>query len=159
MGFEGADSLCSNLVKMMPDATLYHFGILSSEMHMDWMRYTCGRLEGRYRYSKDIVYNNFPWPDASEKDREEIAGKAQAVLDARAQFPDSTLADLYDPNTMPPALLKAHQALDKAVDKVYRKAAFKDEKERIEFLFERYQKLIEPLIQPEKKKRKKKAKK
>ncbi|MCB9981165.1 MAG: class I SAM-dependent DNA methyltransferase [Rhodospirillales bacterium] len=156
MGFEGAASLCSNLVKMMPDATLYHFGILSSEMHMDWMRYTCGRLEGRYRYSKDIVYNNFPWPEASEKDREEVTAKAQAVLDARAQFSDSTLADLYDPNTMPPALLKAHQALDKAVDKAYRKAAFKDEKERIEFLFERYRKLTEPLIQPEKKKRGKK---
>ncbi|MCA9469251.1 MAG: class I SAM-dependent DNA methyltransferase [Nitrospira sp.] len=151
IGFKGEECLCSNLVKILPDATLYHLGVLSSEMHMDWMRYTCGRLEGRYRYSKDIVYNNFPWPDAGEKDKQDIAEKAQAVLEAREQFPDSSLADLYDPNTMPPVLLKAHQALDKTVDKAYRKSAFKDEKERIEFLFEQYQKLLSPLIGTESK--------
>ena len=123
---------------------------------MAWVRYVCGRLKSDYRYSNTLVYNNFPWPEATEKDQESIAEKAQAVLNAREQFPDSTLADLYDPNTMPPALLKAHHALDKAVDKAYRKAAFKDEKERIEFLFERYQKLTEPLIEPEKKKRRRK---
>ncbi len=156
IAFLTKDIICSNKIQFVPNATLYHFGVLTSLMHMTWMRYVCGRLESRYSYSNTIVYNNFPWPEASEKDREDVESKAQAVLDARAQFPDSTLADLYDPNTMPPALLKAHQALDKAVDKAYRKAAFKDEKERIEFLFERYQKLTEPLIQPEKKKRGKK---
>lgn len=155
IGFERPETLCSNLVKIAPYASLFHLGVLSSTMHMDWMRYTAGRLEGRYRYSKDIVYNNFPWPDASEKDKVNISEKSQAVLDARAQFPDSSLSDLYDPNTMPPVLLKAHQALDKSVDKAYRSAPFKDEKERIEFLFERYQKLTEPLL-PKSKKRKKK---
>lgn len=122
---------------------------------MDWMRYTAGRVKSDYRYSSTIVYNNFPWPDASEKDKENIAAKAESVLDARKQFPDSTLAELYDPNTMPPVLLKAHQALDKAVDKAYRETAFKNEKERLEFLFERYQKLTEPLL-PKSKKRKRK---
>lgn len=150
IGFMNPDTLASDLVFVVRDVELHHFGVLSSEMHMSWVRYVGGKLKSDYRYSKDLVYNNFPWPDANDKDKEDIAEKAQAVLDAREQFPNSTLADLYDPNTMPPVLLKAHQALDKAVDKAYRKAAFKDEKERIEFLFERYQKLTEPLIKTKK---------
>jgi hypothetical protein len=120
-------------------------------MHMAWVRYTCGRLESRYRYSKDIVYNNFPWPEIIDgKHRAAIESAAQGVLDARAQFPDSTLADLYDPLTMPPALAKAHQALDRAVDAAYaaaEKAAgrkppkLSSDAERVAFLFERYQAL------------------
>lgn len=156
-GFFEPEAIVNDAAICLPDASPYHFGVISSEIHMAWVRYVCGRIKSDYRYSNTLVYNNFPWPDASEKDKENIAEKAQAVLDARTQFPNSTLADLYDPNTMPPTLLKAHQALDKAVDKAYRKAAFKDEKERIEFLFERYQKLTEPLIQPEKKKRRKRG--
>jgi hypothetical protein len=157
LGFLTSDVIASGSSLVVPDATFFHFGVLSSSMHMAWMRHVAGRLKSDYQYSNTIVYNNFPWPETNDKDKEDISEKAQAVLDARKQFPDSSLADLYDPNTMPPVLLKAHQALDKAVDKAYRKAAFKDEKERIEFLFDRYQKLTAPLIEPEKKKQRRKG--
>ncbi len=111
-------------------------------MHMAWMRTTCGRLESRYQYSINIVYNNYPWPDdPTDKQRATVEAATQAVLDARAQFPQSSLADLYDPLTMPPALVKAHQALDRAVDACYRKTAFANDAQRVEFLFERYQQL------------------
>ena len=119
----------------------YHFGVLESLMHMAWVRYVCGRLESRYRYEPS-VYNNFPWPDPTDKQREAIETAAQGVLDARAQFPDATLADLYDPLTMPPALVKAHQTLDRAVDAAYGKRSFKTDAERVAFLFERYQQLV-----------------
>jgi hypothetical protein len=115
MGFLTPDILCSNLVKIVPNATLYHFGVLTSNVHMAWVRSVCGRLKSDYRYSKDIVYNNFPWPEATDAQKSAIEAAAQGVLDARAQFPDSSLADLYDPRTMPPELLKAHQKLDKTV--------------------------------------------
>lgn len=157
IGFLTPDVVCSNKIQIIPNTTLFHFGVLTSFMHMEWTRHVTGRLKGDYQYSSSIVYNNFPWPEVSDDQREDITSKAQAVLDAREQFPDSTLADLYDPNTTPPILLKAHQALDKAVDKAYRKAAFKDEKERIEFLFDQYQKLTAPLIEPDKKGRRRKA--
>jgi len=141
IGFMQPDTLSSNLVKVIPHATLYHFGILTSTMHMAWVRYTCGRLKSDYRYSAGIVYNNYPWPDEpTEKQRAAVEAAAQAVLDARAQFMQpsplplsrsrereersegrgSSLADLYDPLTMPPALVRAHQALDRAVDACYR---------------------------------------
>lgn len=110
-------------------------------MHMDWVRYTCGRLESRYRYSKDIVYNNFPWPEVNEKDRDKIDKLAQAVLDARLEFPDASLADLYDPRTMPVALVRAHTDLDRAVDKLYRSAGFASDIERVEWLFGMWEKL------------------
>ena len=113
-------------------------------MHMAWVRRTCGRLESRYRYSKDIVYNNFPWPEPNEAQRGAIELAAQAVLDARTEFPGATLADLYDPRTMPPALLKAHHKLDVAVDVAYHapgRRAFKSDAERVAFLFERYREL------------------
>lgn len=172
-GFEQPSTLCSNLVKIAPGATLFHFGILSSTMHNAWVRTTCGRLKSDYRYSKDIVYNNFPWPDLPA-DRAEPVGSdssgeiepkpalpsvnrslsaieiaAQGVLDARAKFQTgnrpASLADLYDPLTMPPALLKAHQKLDAAVDKAYEacggKKSYKSDAERVAFLFERYQRL------------------
>lgn len=124
---------------------------------MAWVRYTCGRLESRYRYSKDIVYNNFPWPESPiDKQRVAIEAAAQGVLDARAQFPHSSLADLYDPLTMPPALVKAHQALDAAVDAAYGKRGFKNDAERVAFLFERYRQitsLLPALATPARKRR------
>jgi hypothetical protein len=142
IGFMQPDTLSSNLVKIIPHATLYHFGILTSTMHMAWTRYTCGRMESRYRYSAGIVYNNYPWPDEpTDKQRAAVEAAAQSVLDARAQFPQSSLADLYDPLTWKPAMAKAHQALDRAVDACYRKAAFANDAQRVEFLFERYQEL------------------
>jgi len=119
MGFLTDETIPSDLLFIIPDATLYHFGILTSNVHMAWTRAVCGRLEMRYRYSKDIVYNNFPWPDATDEQKQGIEKLAQAVLDARAKFPESSLADLYDPLTMPPDLLKAHKELDKAVMKLY----------------------------------------
>lgn len=119
MGFMTPDILCSNLVKIVPDATLYHLGVLTSNVHMAWVRAVCGRLETRYRYSKDIVYNNFPWPTPSEEQKAKIEETAQAILDARALYPDSSLADLYDELTMPPELRKAHQENDRAVMRAY----------------------------------------
>lgn len=135
------DTLSSNLVKIVPHATLYHFGILTSTMHNAWMRTVCGRLKSDYRYSAGIIYNNFPWPDATDKQQQATAATAQAVLDARAQFHTSTLADLYDPLAMPPELLKAHQALDRTVDTAYGKKSFVTEAGRVAFLFDRYQQL------------------
>ncbi|MBR0529685.1 MAG: class I SAM-dependent DNA methyltransferase [Ruminococcus sp.] len=119
MGFLTPDTLCSDLVFIIPNATLYHFGVLTSNVHMAWMRAVCGRLESRYRYSKDIVYNNFPWCDPDEKQKALIEKTAQMILDARAKYPDCSLADLYDETTMPPELRKAHQANDKAVMQAY----------------------------------------
>ena len=102
-------------MNIIPDATLYHFGVLTSNVHMAWMRVVCGRLKSDYRYSKDIVYNNFPWPEPSTQQRQKIEQTAQAILDARALYPDSSLADLYDELTMPPELRKAHRLNDMAV--------------------------------------------
>jgi hypothetical protein len=162
IGFVAPETLCSNLVKIAPGATLFHFGVTTSTMHMAWVRTVCGRLKSDYRYSAGIVYNNFPWPDiGDEKYRVAIETAAQGVLDARAEFPDSTLADLYDPLTMPPALVKAHQQLDKAVDAAYlagEKAAGRKvpklgtDPERVAFLFERYQQLVSilPAARPRK---------
>lgn len=119
MGFFFPEVLCSNLVKIIPDTTLYHFGVLTSNVHMAWVRAVCGRLKSDYRYSKDIVYNNFPWPAPTEQQKAKIEQTAQAILDARALYPDSSLADLYDELTMPPELRKAHQANDRAVMDAY----------------------------------------
>ena len=122
------------------------FGNLTSLMHMTWVKYTCGRLKSDYRYSKDLVYNNYPFPkNVSGKNKENVEEKAQNILDIRASFPDSSLADLYDPLAMPPKLKKAHQELDKAVDKCYTKRTFKNDKERIEFLFGLYEEYVEAL--------------
>ena len=119
LGFMHPNDICSNAVLLIPDATLYHFGILESNVHMAWMRAVCGRLEMRYRYSKDIVYNNFPWPNPTEEQKAKIEQTAQAILDARAKYPDSSLADLYDELTMPVELRKAHQDNDRAVMAAY----------------------------------------
>jgi hypothetical protein len=140
----------------MTHATLYHFGILTSMMHMDWMRYVCGRMKSDYSYSTFIVYNNYPWPEAptaAQKAAVEIA--AQGVLDARAAHKGASLADLYDPLTMPPDLVKAHQALDKAVDKCYRPQPYASDAKRVEYLFELYEKYTMGLLAQEKPKRKK----
>ncbi|MHB1074424.1 class I SAM-dependent DNA methyltransferase [Thiobacillus sp.] len=159
IGFMHPDTLSSDLVFIVPDATLYHFGMLTSAMHMAWVRSVCGRLESRYRYSASIVYNNFPWSDTPEdKTQQAIEAAAQAVLDARAQFPGASLADLYDPLTMPPALLRAHHKLDAAVDKAYGKSGFNSDAERVAFLFARYQTLTSLLPQTAPKKRTSKAK-
>ena len=135
--------VASNLVFMLPNATLYHFGILTSTIHNAWMRYTCGRLKSDYRYSNTIVYNNFPWPSVTPADKAAAAidAAAQAILDARALYPESSLADLYDPLSMPPELVKAHAALDKAVDAAYSYKSGKDDAARVAFLFGRYQQL------------------
>ena len=119
MGFMSPNVLASNLVLIIPDATLYHFGILESNVHMAWMRAVCGRLKSDYRYSKDVVYNNFPWPTPTEEQKAKIEQTAQAILDARALYPDSSLADLYDELTMPVELRKAHQNNDRAVMQAY----------------------------------------
>jgi len=188
IGFMQPEIIASNLVLTVPDATIYHFGILCSTMHNAWMRSVCGRLKSDYRYSAGIVYNNFPWPDFGyaganrvrpplvgngyngddcnkgvchtplQKLQSAIEAAAQGLLDARAKYPQATLADLYDPLTMPPELVKAHQALDRAVDAAYTytetgrsgKTSFKSEAERVAFLFERYQQLTAPLTLAEK---------
>ena len=119
MGFMSPDIMCSNQVNLIPGATLYHFGVLTSNVHMAWMRAVCGRLKSDYRYSKDVVYNNFPWPEPSAEQRAKIEATAQGILDARALYPDSSLADLYDELTMPVELRRAHQANDRAVMQAY----------------------------------------
>ncbi|WP_343038783.1 DNA methyltransferase [Pseudoxanthomonas kalamensis] len=193
IAFLAKEVICSNKIQFVPDATPYHFGILSSAMHMAWVRAVCGRLKSDFSYSNTIVYNNFPWPDlptaspvgaasaataagvavdaaptGENKLRTTIETAAQSVLDARARFPDATLADLYDPLTMPPALVKAHQQLDKAVDNAYiaaeKTAGRKPPKlstdaERVAFLFERYQALTSLLPAEKPKKARKRREK
>lgn len=144
IGFISPEIISSNAVKIVPNASLCHFGVLTSEMHMTWVRAVCGRLESRYRYSKDIVYNNFPWPEnVSEVQRTKIESAAQGVLDIRSSFSESTLADLYDPLAMPESLLKAHKALDRTVESAYGiEKPFETEFLRIEFLFQAYLDLL-----------------
>lgn len=158
MGFIDKNTISTNGNLIMPNAELFHFGILMSAMHMAWVKSVCGRLESRYRYSKDIVYNNYPWPEnPNDKQVKAIETAAQKVLDARQQFPNSSLADLYDPLTMPPALIKAHNELDKAVDLAYRPQAFTSEANRMVFLFELYEKYTADLFTKEKPKKTKKT--
>ena len=134
----------SNKLLLMPGADLFHFGVLTSAMHMAWMRAVAGRLESRYSYAPS-VYNSFPWPDASGAQRGAIEALAQAVLDTRERFAGATLEVLYDPDTMPPALRKAHAALDRAVDRLYRRAPFRFERERVEYLFGLFEASAVPL--------------
>ena len=193
--------VCSNKVRLLPSATLFHFGVLTSAMHMDWMRHVTGRLESRYQYSVKLVYNNFPWPqldvsipdygtpcaddscvreaaaraywssyhegnveeEAKARERHKagllkgdakkvaaVEEKAQTVLDVRAKYTASTLADLYDPSSMPSDLVKAHADLDRAVDRCYRSAPFTSDRQRVEFLFTLYETLTAPLLPVEK---------
>lgn len=153
--------IASNLCLVIPDASLFHFGTLSSTMHMAWVRTVCGRLESRYRYTNEIVYNNFPWPfDSTDRHKGKISAAAQSILDARAKFPKATLADLYDPLSMPPLLAKAHQALDRAIDAAYvpsgGKRSWSTEAERVAFLFDLHQR-ITSLLPPEKPKGRRRA--
>lgn len=173
IGFMAAEVIANGSALIVPGATLYHFGVLQSSMHMAWMRAVCGRLESRYQYSASIVYNNFPWPFCEQnpdqagvkRHVDAIEKEAQGVLDARAQFPDATLADLYDPLAMPPELLKAHQRLDAAVDAAYSQAAggkrrYASEAERVAFLFSLYQRLdaaLAPTTPPKPARRPRKA--
>lgn len=156
MGFIDKNTISTNGNLICPKATIYHFGILASTIHMTWVKYICGRLKSDFRYSKDIVYNNFPFPqNPTDKQVKAIEVAAQKVLDARAMFPNSSLADLYDPLTMPPALTKAHNELDKAVDLAYRSQPFTSEAKRMEFLFELYEQYTADLFTKEKKTKKK----
>ncbi len=146
MGFLPENHIAGDKIQTIPNATLYHFGVLSSAMHMAWMRTTTGRLKSDYQYSALIVYNNFPWPqNPTDKQQQNIEDAAQAVLDARAKYPDSSLADLYDPLTMPPELVNAHHKLDAVVDAAYSKKKFSGDSDRVAFLFELYQQLISSL--------------
>jgi hypothetical protein len=153
IGFFNKGFIASDSCLFIADASFYHFGIMTSQMHTVWVKNICGRIKSDYRYSNELVYNNFPWAEnPSEKQINAVEEAAQKVLDIRAKFPESSLADLYDPNTMPPELVKAHQALDKAVDLCYRPQPFINETKRIEFLFELYDKYTSGIFVKEKKK-------
>ena len=141
VGFVSPKILSTNAVQIIPNATLYHFGILTSNVHNAWTRVVCGRIKSDYRYSKDIVYNNFPWPTPTDAQTQAIEQTAQAILDARAKFPDASLADLYDETTMPPDLRKAHQANDRAVMAAYGFDLKISEAECVARLMEMYQAL------------------
>jgi hypothetical protein len=145
IGWLQPPTIPSNLVRAVENVTPWHFGILTSAMHMAWLGHVGGRLKSDFRYSNALVYNTFPWPDASPAQRVKVEQLAQAVLDARAAHPTSSLADLYDPDTMPANLRKAHAALDTAVDRLYRPAPFASDRDRVEHLFGRYEALVNPL--------------
>ena len=150
VGFLSSQIFASDLVFLIPDATLYHFGVLTSSVHMAWMRAVCGRLESRYRYSKDIVYNNFPWPQLTEGQRARVVQTAQAILDARAQYPDCSPAQLYGDNSfLFPDLVKAHQANDKAILELYGLSVKATETEIVGRLMEMYlEKTMERQVLP-----------
>lgn len=156
LDFFNKSNIVNNTASIIPNAKPFHFGILSSIMHMTWVKYVCGRLESRYRYSNEVVYNNFPFPEnTTEKQINAVEKAAQKVLDVRKEYEDSSLSDLYDPVAMPPKLVKAHQELDKAVDLAYRSQLFPNETKRIEFLFELYEKYTAGMFVKEKVKKKK----
>ena len=148
-GFIGKDMILTDAAMCIPEAGVYEFGILESNVHMAWMRTVCGRIKSDYRYSKDIVYNNFPWPNSTEQQKQKIEQTAQAILDARALYPDSSLADLYDELTMPPELRKAHHQNDMAVMQAYGFAkgseAYKSETACVAELMKLYQKKVEEI--------------
>jgi hypothetical protein len=147
MGFVDADVIAGADLFTSAYAAIYHFGILTSTMHMAWVGTVAGRLKSDYRYSAGLVFNTYPWPESAPGLCAAVEEAAQAVLDARAPrlAAGSSLADLYDPLAMPAELLKAHQALDRAVDRSYRKEPFPSDRERVEFLFHLYEKLTSPL--------------
>jgi hypothetical protein len=146
LGYMSEPSIPSNKLRYVENATLWDFAVLTSRMHMAWMRTVTGRLKSDYMYSVGVVYNTFPWPEADKAQTERISALAQAVLDARAAHPGATLADLYDPDIMPPNLRKAHTALDLAIDRLYRREPFTSDRERVEHLFALYEKLTADLF-------------
>ncbi|WP_233978144.1 class I SAM-dependent DNA methyltransferase, partial [Pectobacterium versatile] len=154
LGFFNAEVISTNLNYIIPNGTLYEFGILSSLMHNDWMRLVAGRLKSDYRYSASVVYNPFPWPEVTEIQRKEIEVLAEDVILIREEFPGRTLAELYDPDKMPQKLLTAHQALDTAVDRLYRERPFKDAADRLSCLLARYEALTQKLTVTQAKPRK-----
>jgi hypothetical protein len=141
IAFLKTNVLCGDKLRIIEEGDLYIFAMLNSTMHMAWMRAVCGRLKSDYQYSATIVYNNYPWPELTEKQRVTIEATAQAILDARALYPNSTLADLYDPLTMPAELRRAHIANDRAVDAAYAYKGEKTDAARAAFLFDLYGKL------------------
>lgn len=143
LGFLDDNTISTNANLIIPNATLYHFGILTSNIHMAWMRAVCGRLKSDYRYSKDIVYNNFPWCSPTDEQKEKIEQTAKAILDAREKYPDCSLADLYNELTMPPELRKAHQLNDIAVMNAYGFKRGITESECVAELMRMYQKLTQ----------------
>lgn len=147
IGWLEPPTIPSNKLRLLPAATSWEFGILTSRMHMAWMKHIGGRLESRYQYGIGVIYNTFPWPDATPAQRAQIDFLAQAVLGARdmPKNATSTLADLYDPETMPAELRRAHRELDVAVDRIYRRVPFNSDRERVEFLFTLYRRLVDPL--------------
>jgi len=148
IGWLKPPAIPSDLVFVLEGASLAEFGLLTSAMHMAWLRHVGGRLESRYRYSIGLVYNTFPLPPGfadGSADLSKLEEVAQAVLDTRTTYPESTLADLYDPELMPTTLRKAHQALDRSVDRLYRRSGFHSERERVEHLFMLYEKMSAPL--------------
>ncbi|HOY86300.1 MAG: DNA methyltransferase [Methylotenera sp.] len=158
IAFLDSNVIASNQIYIIPKATYSSFGTLTSTMHMAWVRSVCGRLKSDFRYSAGIVYNNFPWPEPTEKQTQTIESAAKAVLAARAAHPNASLADLYDPLTMPAILLKAHQVLDKAVDAAYGYKGAQTDASRVAFLFARYQQITSLLpVEKAKKSRKKTA--
>jgi hypothetical protein len=150
IGFLDKNIIAGDATAFIPNATLYEFGVITSTMHMAWMRYVCGRIKSDYRYSNTIVYNNFPFPNPTVKQKDAIIKEAQGILDARIKYPELSLADLYEATSMLPELVKAHQKLDKAVEAVYGRT-FIDDSQRVVFLFEMYQKLTGDLFTTEKK--------
>ncbi len=162
IGFLDSSDIASGSALVIAGENLYVFGVLTSAIHMAWIDRVCGRLESRYQYSARLVYNNFPWPESpTDAQKAAVEEAAQIVIDARAQFPGQTLANMYDPDHMPPALSQAHRALDKAVDRCYRRSPFDSERARVEYLFDLYQQLTAPLTtkptRPKAKKTRKKA--
>jgi len=144
IGWLEADVIANQALRILPNAMLWHFAILTSKIHMVWMRQFGGRMKSDYRYSVNLLYNTFPWPEGLKEDlkaQEKLSELAQAILDARNKYPEATLADLYNNATMPPDLRKAHAALDKAVDKLYQSKPFNDDSERVALLFARYEAL------------------
>ena len=153
IGWLEPPAIPSNALLVTENAHLWQFAILTSAMHMAWLSDIGGRLKSDYRYSSGLVYNTFPLPQVPEDGFQALEPLAQAVLDARAAHPEATLADLYDPDVMPPNLRKAHQALDRAVDRLYRRSGFASERERVEHLLGLYEKLVAPLTAEAKPKR------
>ena len=138
MGFIGPETFCSNLVRLIPNATIYHYGVLQSQFHNAWMRVVAGRLKSDYRYSGGMVYNNFVWPEPTDEQRERIEKCAQTVLDARGKHPEDSLATLYDPDKMPADLLAAHKKLDAVVEAAYGVNFEGDEEKIVAHLFKLY---------------------
>jgi hypothetical protein len=155
IGFVPKAVITSNKIYTLSKPSLFHFGVLSSAMHMAWTRTVCGRLKSDYQYSAGIVYNNFPWSEPTATQRKTIEDAAQTVLAARSKYPDFSLADLYDTLTMPPELVKAHHRLDAVVDAAYSKKKFSGDSDRVAFLFELYQQLASPLEAKKQQNRKK----